>query len=102
MHNAKIYMPFSALAGYEEKLKEAETTKEERKELLDDRLEELNYILNQLKVNDIIRIIYYNKNGYLLKKGLILKIDYNKGYLLLDGKKIFFKDIYDIEVIEVI
>ena len=101
MNNAKIYMPFQALKGYEEEIKKASTKKEERKVLLDDRIDAINYVLKEIKVNDIIKIIYYNKSSYLLKKGLLSKLNYNKQYLFLDNKKIYFKDIYDIEKVEV-
>ena len=63
MNNAKIYMPFQALKGYEEEIKRASTKKEERKVLLDDRIDALNYILKEIKVNDIIKIIYYNMSS---------------------------------------
>ena len=64
MNNAKIYMPFQALKGYEEEIKKASTKKEERKVLLDDRIDALNYILKEIKVNDII----------IIKKWLFLKL----------------------------
>ncbi len=100
MNNSiKIYMPFNALKGYEESLVEASIKKEKKKVLLDDREEVINNIILNLKVNDFIKIIYYNRNCYNLKRGLISKLMFNKGYLLIENTKICFKDIYDIEVI---
>ncbi len=100
MNNAKLYMPFQALKGYEEAIKKAAKEKTPRRILLEDREESINYFLNNLNLNDLVRIIYYNKDNYLLKRGIVFKIDRSKRYLLVNNIKIAFKDIYDIEVLE--
>ncbi len=100
MNNAKLYMPFQALKGYEEAIKKATKDKTPRRILLEDREESINYFLNNLNLNDLVRIIYYNKDSYLLKRGVVFKIDRSKRYLLINNLKISFKDIYDIEVLE--
>ena len=66
-NNAKFYMPFAALKGYEEAIIEASKSKTKHKILLADKEEILNNLIKTIKVNDL--------------------------------NKIYFKDIYELEVI---
>lgn len=98
-NNAKFYMPFAALKGYEEAIIEASKSKTKHKILLADKEEILNNLIKTIKVNDLIKLIYYNRNSYVLKRGFVDKLDYDKKFLFVDSNKIYFKDIYELEVI---
>lgn len=94
----KTYITFQGLKGYNESLNSVSKEKVNKKVLLEDKNNIVNNILKNIKVNDLIKIIYYNRDNYFLKRGLILELNYRRRYLLIDNAKIFFKDIYDIEL----
>ncbi len=95
---SKAYMAFQTLKGYDELLTSVNREKVNKKVLLEDKENIINSVLKNIKVNDLIKIIYYNKDTYFLKRGLILELNYLRRYLLIDNAKIFFKDIYVIEL----
>ena len=64
---AKQFLPFDALPGFKEALKEKEIKKEAKIELAEDSLQELESKLNELEKGSIIKLIYYKNNKNLLK-----------------------------------
>ncbi len=76
-NRAKQFMPFSALTGFEEALKTVEIKKEreEKIELSQSQKERLNDIIKSLKLNDEIKIEYYDGNKYQIITGAFKKVD---------------------------
>ena len=103
-NRAAQFLPFQALTGYEEAIKETERITNEKKILADDTKEEINNILNHLELNTkTYQITYFqqdkNKKGgnYIIIKDRIKKIDAVYGYLITkNNKKILIEDIIDI------
>lgn len=93
---AKQFMPFAALRGYEQALREKEKVVVDRKELSEERMGELDEIMHSLKVTDIVTVIYFQKDNYIKKTGMISKIDVDSRYVKVVNTKIFFDDIYSI------
>ena len=56
---AKQFLPFDALVGFREALKEKETEYEDKKELTEDSYEELENTLNRLEIGKKAKIKYY-------------------------------------------
>ena len=56
---AKQFLPFDALKGLQEALKEKEIEYEERKELSEETLNDLDTILNRIEIGNIITLKYY-------------------------------------------
>ena len=93
---AKQFMPFAALKGFEESLRAVEKIVVEKKELTEDKKQELDEIFAELDVRDMVNIIYYDKDCYLKKSGMVSKIDIDSGFIKVVNTKIRFEDIYDI------
>lgn len=93
---AKQFMPFSALKGLGEQLKEAETVKETRRELLEDEAEELNRLLSEMKQGDMAAVRYHDGNRYVTERGRVNKIDPVSGRLRINEKMIPIADIGNI------
>ena len=93
---AKQFMPFSALKGYEEALRKAEEIVVPQKELCLEYEEDLERKIKKLKKEDLVTIIYYYKNKYIKKTGVLSKIDLVSGTVTIVQTKIKFTDIYDI------
>ena len=86
---AKQFLPFDALPGFKEALKEKEIKKEAKIELAEDSLQELENKLNELEKGSIIKLIYYKNNRYIETIGTVAKIDYmRKKIILIHGDEI--------------
>ena len=86
---AKQFLPFDALPGIKEALKEKEIKKEAKIELAEDSLQELESKLNELEKGSIIKLIYYKNNRYIETIGTVAKIDYmRKKIILIHGDEI--------------
>ena len=75
---AKQFLPFDALKGLQEALKEKEIEYEERKELSEDSLYELDKIFNKIEIGNSIIIKFYKNRVYKEINGTVTNIDYNK------------------------
>lgn len=56
---AKLFLPFDALKGFREALAEKERIVVPKTELSEDRKEELDRLLHQIKPGDIITVVYF-------------------------------------------
>lgn len=95
---AKQFLPFDALVGFREALKEKETEYEDKKELTEDSYEELENTLNRLEIGKKAKIKYYKNKKYIEKTGVVTKIDYTKKRIEIgDEENISVWDIVEIE-----
>lgn len=95
-NRAKQFIPFAALKGYEEALRAKEKIVVQKIELSDEKKEELNRKLQQIRKNDIITVVYFHKNEYLQMEGMVSRIDKDACVLKVVNTKIAFTDIYDL------
>lgn len=93
---AKQFMPFSALKGYEEALRKKEKIIVPKAELSEEYKAELDRKFRQVRKNDIITVLYYEKGEYLQKTGMISKIDVDARIIKIVNTKISLDDIGDI------
>ena len=75
---ARQFLPFDALKGLQEALREKEVEYEVKKDLSEDCLNELNNKFNQIEKGSLIRIKYYKNGRYSEIKGIVTNIDYIK------------------------
>lgn len=94
---ARQFLPFDALKGFREAIKEKERIKVDKIELLEDLAEILSYKLNQVKKGIIIKVIHYEDNEYLETTGIVSNIDVVFKNLTIVKKTINFEDIFDIK-----
>ena len=92
---AKQFLPFDALKGLQEALKEKEIEYEERKELSEETLNDLDIILNRIEIGNIITIKYYKNRRYSEMNGTVTKIDFIK-------KKIQIENNINISIAEIV
>ncbi|MGN1277412.1 MAG: hypothetical protein ACI4UK_10525 [Floccifex sp.] len=106
-NRAKIFLPFSALKGFEEKIDEVNQCYTKKIELNEDmilqivqKLYDYQSILSQ---NPIICLTYFvedksNIDGfYKTEEGILSQIDFEHGFIVLNQKRIQIANIYDIE-----
>ena len=97
---AKQFLPFDALKGLKEALREKEIEYEEKRELSEESLEELEEVFNKINIGSIVNIKYYKNRQYICIKGRITKIDYNKKRIQIDkNEDINISDILTITIL---
>ena len=94
---ARQFMPFSALKGFYEMLREKERVVVEKKEMSDDWAEVLSRKVHGIGVGMMVKAVYYSNGEYVSVEGLVTDIDIDKRYLTIVKTKINLDDIYDIE-----
>lgn len=92
---AKQFLPFDALNGLQEALREKEVEYEEEKELSEDTLNDLNDKFNQLDNGSFVKITFYKNGKYSEIKGRVTNIDYIK-------KKIQINKEYNINICDIV
>ena len=96
---AKQFLPFDALKGLQEALREKEIEHEEKIELSEETLAELNNNFNKIEIGSKVRIKFYKNMKYIEISGIITNIDYIKKKIQIDQKQnINISDIIYIEV----
>lgn len=93
---AKQFMPFAALRGYSEALRQKEKVVVPKMELSEEYKEALDRKLRQVKKNDMITVVYFGKGEYLRKTGMVSRMDVSARVLCVVNTRIAFDDIYDI------
>ena len=94
---AKQFLPFDALKGLQEALREKEIEYEEKKELSEETLAELNNRFNQIEKGSYVKIRYYRNGRYSEINGIVTYIDYIKKKIQIDKiENINICDIIDI------
>lgn len=99
---AKIFMPFDALKGFRQALRQEEMIKVEKKEVSEDKAEIIDQTLMKLKKGMLVKIVYYDstKMQYLLLTGVLTDISDIYKTLTIVKQKINISDIYEIEILE--
>ena len=93
---ARQFLPFDALKGYKEAIKEKQIKIVNKKDLSEDDAKMLDYKLNQVQVGMMIKVIYYLENNYVSLEGMVSKIDKENNVLMIVKNKINIKDIISI------
>ena len=92
---AKQCLPFDALKGLQEALREKEREYEEKKDLSEDTLNDLNNKFNQIDNGSLVKITFYKNGKYSEIKGRVTNIDYVK-------KKIQINKEYNINICDIV
>ena len=96
---AKQFLPFDALKGLQQALREKEIEYEEKKELSEDTLTELNNKFHQLENGKFVKLKYYKNGRYREFKGIITNIDYIKKKIQINKtENVNICDIIDIQI----
>ena len=92
---AKIFLPFDALKGFKEALKEEEKERCEQKILSEEQKEELNKQISSLQKGMLIKIKVYNlsEQTYEEVEGIFTRLD------IVNKKLYIVKQGYDIDLI---
>ena len=93
-NRAKQFLPFDALKGLQEALREKEIQYEDRKELSEETLTNLDKKFNRIEIGNYIEIRYYKNRQYVIMNGTVTKIDFIKSKIQInENENINISDI---------
>jgi len=95
---AKQFMPFAALKGYDELVRKQEKIVSPRREMSEYKAELLSNKLLKVQKGMVIKVLYYQTDGYVKLEGMVSLIDLTMRCLTVIKTKIPFDDIYDISL----
>ncbi len=97
-NRAKQFMPFAALRGLPEALALKEKVIVEKMELTEDMAAELDYVMKELQTGMMVTVIYFCKDEYLKKTGVVSRLDKTARVIQVVECKIRFDDLLMIRV----
>ncbi len=96
---AKQFMPFAALTGYYDLVKERERIVEPRRERSEEENRELSQKVSKIRKGCTVKIKYYYVNAYEIIEGYVSQIDFTMRYLKINKTEIHFDDIYNVMIL---
>ena len=86
LNRAKLFLSFDSLKGYKEMVRKKERIVVKRPELLEDSYYELDWKIHQIKVGEMIKIIYFDRFEFVALEGMVTDIDleYRKQIKIVD------------------
>ena len=93
---ARQFLPFAALRGFDEMLREIEKQTEPKKELTEEDLRLLDEKMKSIGRGSQVCIVHYEKNAYTETKGTVSFLDPVFRRIFIGEKNIFFDDILSI------
>lgn len=99
---AKQFMPFDAMKGLQEALRDREErhSRVERHDISDEDQNANSIVINKLSNGAKVEISYYRHFHDVVRSGTITAISCQFRFLKMDDEKIFFDDIYRITIID--
>ncbi len=99
LDRAKQFLPFESLKGFQDILRNQEKVLEQQVELEEEKSIKINRIICSLKVNDKIKITYYDEGIYRTEEIYIKKISLQQGRIILNRRLFLEENIRDVEII---
>lgn len=98
-NRAKQFMPFAAVSGLPQALAQKEKIIVDKIQLTEDMAEELDWNMQGLEVGMMVTVVYFCKEEYLKKTGIVSRIDREARILQIVETKIEFDDLLKLEKI---
>lgn len=95
---AKLFIPFDALKGLKEALKEKEKILVDKKELNEEEIEAVSLVLKEVRKRDLVTVTYFSKGEYLALQGMVSSIDFIYKTIKVIKTEILFEDILSITI----
>lgn len=101
LNRAAQFLPFDALKGLSEEIQSRieKRSRIERKELSEERKEEISSVLRKLQKGVVVNVQYYDGGHYYTTQGTVSKINIPYQHIVIGEQKIFFDDIFEICIV---
>ena len=95
---ARQFMPFAALTGYSDLIRERQRVVQPFHELTEDEAEALSRKMAWVKKGTMVEICYYDRDAYVRRKGMVSRIDEVERAIWVVKERVPFDMILDIQV----
>ncbi len=95
---AKQFMPFSALKGLDEALREKERVIVEKTELSEESAEDIANTLNLIEKGTYVQVVYFADGEYISAEGMVTAFDKVFRRMTVVKTEIEFDDIYRLDI----
>ena len=100
LERARQFMPFAALRGFEELIRQQTREKTPRRELSEYEAARLSKRMTRVEKGSMIRVTYYETDAYVTLEGMVSEIDFTLRFLRVVKTRINFDDVWDIQAEE--
>lgn len=98
-NRASLFLSFDSLKGFNDYIAKKQRVVVERKELAVDLLDELDWKIKEVKVGQMIKIVYYDQNEYIELEGMVSKIDLKfKKIIRIVDQEIKINEIVNLQI----
>ena len=97
---AAQFMPFAALRGYYELIRQQQRIPEAKHELTDEEALALSQTVYRVRRGQVVRVVYYDEDAYVTITGCVSRIDLVERELMVVKTKIALDDIRELEIME--
>lgn len=97
---AKQFMAFDALKGLQEELRKKEIEYEQKKEISEWVLEELEDEFRKINVGEKVQVKYYKDGKYKTIVGIVKKINYVEKEIKINEEIISVNDVIDLTIVK--
>ena len=100
LERARQFMPFAALRGFEEMIRQQTREVTPRRELSEDEAARLSQRIARIEKGSMIRVTYYAEDSYLTLEGMVSEIDLTLRFLRVVKQRIELYDILSVSLME--
>lgn len=97
-NRAKQFLPFAALRGLNEALREAERVVMPRAVLFEEEMERVDRMLQKVRVGQRVWAVCYRDGVYMTVCGLVERVETGRRVLQIDGGGVRFEDLRTLEI----
>ena len=93
---AAQFMPFAALTGYYDLVRERERVTEPRREPSEEEAARISAELASVRKGQLVRVTHYERDAYVTTEGIVTRIDLTARELTVVRRHISFADVWRI------
>lgn len=96
---ARQFMPFAALRGYYDLIREAEYVPEPRRPITEERSRKLSETAARIHNRNLVHAVYYNGSAYVSITGVVSQISCDLRTIRIVKTTINFNDLWELELL---
>lgn len=96
---ARQFMPFAALKGYYDLVRQCERVPEPRREVTDEAAASLSAQVMTLCKGDVVKVTCYDGEAYVVIEGVVTQVDQTYRILTVVKRQIAFDDVWEIKIL---
>ena len=100
LERARQFMPFAALRGFEELIRQQTREVTPKRVLSEEEAMHLSQRLARLEKGSVVRVTYYAEDSYVTLEGMVSELDLTLRFIRIVKKRIELDDIFDVTAVE--